>query len=69
MPTDDEEIVAPENHSDEIKRQRDAELKNKLDAYYKQVITRLETEVNMLIRYELKIECESIVKMYNLLFN
>lgn len=42
--------------------------KNKINEYYNSVLKRLETEVNILFRYELKIELESILKTYSLLF-
>lgn len=53
----------------EIKNQIDSELKQKLNNYYNQLIRQLNSETNIANRYEMKIELESISKMYNLLFN
>ena len=41
----------------------------KLDERYKSIVKRLETETNIIIRYELKVSLEELLQVYKLLFN
>ena len=50
------------------KQEYELKLKNKLNDKYKDIAKRLETEPNIILRYELKLSLELVLQIYKELF-